>query len=219
MAWVPGAFGAFSGLGCPLLAPPPVRESFLLLPGPQGRSPNWQAACWPRHCPRGAPCCGSSRVEGSCVQGFPLAALTPPGKFFLPISSFPQILSKPPDSGILFSGPGPPMISQDHLPASNLCPYGKRLRHMWRPQPGPGGFRLRSSCWSSPGGTPRPGWSTGGPHQFPWKQERMVPLPAGPRAAITGSERRPAAPELRKWGGSRSLLSTRNQGHLVGEGK
>ena len=154
MAGVPGAFGAFSGLGCPLLAPPPVRESFLLLPGPQGRSPNWQAACWPRHCPRGAPCCGSSRVEGSCVQGFPLAALTPPGKFFLPISSFPQILSKPPDSGILFSGPGPPMISQDHLPASNLCPYGKRLRHMWRPQPGPGGFRLRSSCWSSPGGTP-----------------------------------------------------------------
>lgn len=89
LAWVPGAFGAFPGLGCPLIAPPPACESFLLLPGPQGQSSDWQAACWPRHCPQGAPCCGNSRVEGSCVRGFPLAALTPPGKFFLPISSFP----------------------------------------------------------------------------------------------------------------------------------
>ena len=199
MAWVPRVLGAFSSLGHPRLAPPPAHESFLLSPGPQGQSPDWPPACWPRCRPRGAPG-GADGWRGSLCHGFPPAALTPPGKFFLPVHSFPQILSNPPDSGILFSGPRPPRMSQDHLPASNRCPYGKRLRHTWRPQPGPGGFRPRSSwavfSWGSPPAWLEHWWT---PPVSMETEQRWARFPAGPSAASQGARGGRPALELRKW--------------------
>lgn len=47
-------------------------------------------------------------------------------RLFLPPGSFQSlILSKLPGSGILFSGPRPPRMSQDQFLASNSCPTGR----------------------------------------------------------------------------------------------
>ena len=161
-----------------------LREGVLTGPQPAGHPAT----------PREPRAVGAEGWRGSLCPGFPPAALTPPGKFFLPVHSFPQTLSNTPDSGILFSGLRPPRMCRDHLPASTRCPYGKRLRHTWRPQPGPGGFRPRSSwavfSWGSPPAWLEHWWT---PPVSMETEQSMGPLPRWPQCSITGSERRPAS--------------------------
>lgn len=208
MAWVPSAFGAFSGLGRHCLPSTTACESFLLLPGPQGRSPDWPAASWPCRCPPREPRAVEQPGGGVMCQGVSSGCsdasrevLSP--VLFLPPDPFEARSQNSPWFGIL-SGPRPPDVPGP-VPRLQQLSYGKRLRHTEAPA-WPRGFRLRSSCWSSPGEPPGLAGALGTP---PASMETGVLRPGplfsslAPSAAITGSERRSAALELRKWGGSR----------------